>query len=172
MSSQAKMPIRAIEAAWLQASSDPEPIYFSAFKDPQLLRRSLVHTGALAALSFGCYKGMDGEVVSDPRFVWLGMIVSERGDGEGSRFLDYLVKLVRTHGAAMVGEPIALSLKHAKPRSYPALAGDDLVSWYRRHGAHVVQDSRQTIVVWPPIGGIVHANFELIRPEPSKEGST
>ncbi|WP_414815599.1 hypothetical protein [Rhizobium sp. IY2] len=130
-----------------QRSSIPEDFYFAHWDVPKALRRSTKILGALASLTFGKYKGLDGKWVDDDKVVWLEMITSDV-PGDGGRLLDALKRACGRCDLLLVGEPVGL-----KPRDWAADRKWDgrlevLIHWYISHGFRIVQNGSTTRVVY------------------------
>lgn len=148
--------IKAAEEKWKEESCD-ESVCFPVV-GPVQLRRSKKFPGALAALKFGTYKGMDKAWISDETVVWLAMILSDC-PGDGGRLLNYVTKTLSKFDISLVGEPTA-----SKPHNWSSSREwqpKSLIGWYMKHGFKIVQDRNETRVIHIGITSTISVNFKF-----------
>jgi hypothetical protein len=116
--------------------------------------------GALAALTFGKYEALDGQLVEDERAVWVGMITSDT-PGEGGRLLDALTRCFGKLELALIGTPVALKPRDWDPGRAFEVRPEVLIGWYLRHGFKMIQSGSETRMVHVPRSAMLQAQFTL-----------
>jgi hypothetical protein len=154
-----RSPLLEAREAW-QRDSQQDAVEFEGSEAPLMLRRSNSIRGALASLNFGGYCDLDGSMIQHPRAIHLEMIMSEHG-GSGGKLLESITAVAARYGLAIVGTPQPLKPKTWSHRQEFDFSPHRLVLWYAKHGFRIVQDGKNTRVVFVPTETALRTRFNL-----------